>query len=197
MTRTKKISDLRMSGIFGCTIPMNNRFANPVKEAMISSASPANQCRIFRSTSLVSFVPKKHGVANPFKQPFIVSSASPFNSQLPRSPHDSTSPPFDRQLPPLPNYPISPPVGHASFVKFTWDEKDLASEESLRDLYERWMIYHKVSRSGEEKEKRFKVFKDTGFLEVVRRRKSVSKCLRIRRNTFWIITRKGILPIWR
>lgn len=36
----------------------------------------------------------------------------------------------------------------------------MASEESFRDLYERWMRCYKVSRSGEEKERRFKVFKE-------------------------------------
>ncbi|CBI16828.3 hypothetical protein VitviT2T_000582 [Vitis vinifera] len=43
---------------------------------------------------------------------------------------------------------------------FDFDEKDLASEESLWDLYERWRSYHTVSRDLEEKNKRFNVFKE-------------------------------------
>ncbi|XP_022737648.1 vignain-like [Durio zibethinus] len=42
---------------------------------------------------------------------------------------------------------------------FDFHEKDLASEESLWDLYERWRSYHTVSRSLDEKHKRFNVFK--------------------------------------
>ncbi|XAR64468.1 Chymopapain [Bertholletia excelsa] len=39
-------------------------------------------------------------------------------------------------------------------------EKDLASKESLWDLYERWRSHHTVSRSLEEKQKRLNVFKE-------------------------------------
>uniref|UniRef100_A0A2C9VRG1 Vignain n=1 Tax=Manihot esculenta TaxID=3983 RepID=A0A2C9VRG1_MANES len=42
---------------------------------------------------------------------------------------------------------------------FDFNENDLASEESLWDLYERWRSYHTVSRSLNEKHKRFNVFK--------------------------------------
>ncbi|CDP13261.1 unnamed protein product [Coffea canephora] len=38
-------------------------------------------------------------------------------------------------------------------------ERDLASEESLWDLYERWRSHHTVSRDLSEKRKRFNVFK--------------------------------------
>ncbi|KAL3501099.1 hypothetical protein ACH5RR_035548 [Cinchona calisaya] len=38
-------------------------------------------------------------------------------------------------------------------------EKDLAAEESLWDLYERWRSHHTVSRDLSEKQKRFNVFK--------------------------------------
>lgn len=38
-------------------------------------------------------------------------------------------------------------------------EKDLASEESLWDLYERWRSHHTVSRDLSEKQKRFNVYK--------------------------------------
>ncbi|KAL9375438.1 hypothetical protein Peur_032317 [Populus x canadensis] len=39
-------------------------------------------------------------------------------------------------------------------------EKDLESEESLWDLYERWRSHHTVSTSLDEKHKRFNVFKE-------------------------------------
>ncbi|XP_007037812.2 PREDICTED: vignain [Theobroma cacao] len=42
---------------------------------------------------------------------------------------------------------------------FDFHETDLASEESLWDLYERWRSHHTVSRSLDEKHKRFNVFK--------------------------------------
>ncbi|GLU12640.1 hypothetical protein SLE2022_293040 [Rubroshorea leprosula] len=42
---------------------------------------------------------------------------------------------------------------------FDFHNKDLASEESLWDLYERWRSHHTVSRSLDEKHKRFNVFK--------------------------------------
>ncbi|XP_061351273.1 vignain-like [Gastrolobium bilobum] len=42
---------------------------------------------------------------------------------------------------------------------FDFNEVDLASEESLWDLYERWRSHHTVSRSLDDKHKRFNVFK--------------------------------------
>ncbi|XP_031276247.1 vignain [Pistacia vera] len=42
---------------------------------------------------------------------------------------------------------------------FDFHEKELESEESLWDLYERWRSHHTVSRSFDEKNKRFNVFK--------------------------------------
>ena len=42
---------------------------------------------------------------------------------------------------------------------FDFHEKELESEEALWDLYERWRSHHTVSRSLEEKHKRFNVFK--------------------------------------
>lgn len=41
-----------------------------------------------------------------------------------------------------------------------FDEKDLATEESLWNLYERWRSHHTVSRDLDEKDKRFNVFKE-------------------------------------
>jgi KDEL-tailed cysteine endopeptidase len=46
---------------------------------------------------------------------------------------------------------------------FDFHEKDLGSEESLWDLYERWRSHHRVSNSknlADEKHKRFNVFKE-------------------------------------
>ncbi|GAB4860565.1 hypothetical protein Ancab_035726 [Ancistrocladus abbreviatus] len=48
-------------------------------------------------------------------------------------------------------------VGLSKGLDFT--EKDLQSEDSLWDLYERWRSQHTVSRSIEDKHKRFNVFK--------------------------------------
>ncbi|XP_031125274.1 vignain-like [Ipomoea triloba] len=45
----------------------------------------------------------------------------------------------------------------AKSIEFT--EEDLASEERLWDLYERWRSHHTVSRDLDEKQKRFNVFK--------------------------------------
>ncbi|KAK1663453.1 hypothetical protein QYE76_051612 [Lolium multiflorum] len=42
---------------------------------------------------------------------------------------------------------------------FDYDEKDLASEESLWALYERWCSFHKVLRSHDEMRRRFDCFK--------------------------------------
>lgn len=43
---------------------------------------------------------------------------------------------------------------------FDFHENDLASEESLWDLYERWRSHHTISRSLDEMHKRFNVFKE-------------------------------------
>ncbi|XP_050204259.1 vignain-like [Mercurialis annua] len=43
---------------------------------------------------------------------------------------------------------------------FDYKDEDLASEESLRSLYERWRSHHTVSRSLTEKAQRFNVFKE-------------------------------------
>lgn len=45
----------------------------------------------------------------------------------------------------------------AKSIEFT--EEDLASEEGLWDLYERWRSHYTVSRDLDEKQKRFNVFK--------------------------------------
>ncbi|XP_059442479.1 vignain [Corylus avellana] len=43
---------------------------------------------------------------------------------------------------------------------FDFHEKDLGSEESLWDLYERWRSHHTVSSNLDEKHKRFNVFRE-------------------------------------
>lgn len=43
---------------------------------------------------------------------------------------------------------------------FEFDEKELATEESLWQLYERWGKHHTISRNLKEKHKRFSVFKE-------------------------------------
>ncbi|XP_024994553.1 vignain-like [Cynara cardunculus var. scolymus] len=48
-------------------------------------------------------------------------------------------------------------IGVANCIDFT--EKDLATDESLWDLYERWRSHHTVSKDLGEKIKRFNVFK--------------------------------------
>jgi len=44
-------------------------------------------------------------------------------------------------------------------VSLEFSENDLASEDSLWDLYERWRAHHTVSRDLQEKQRRFNVFK--------------------------------------
>ncbi|KAF5801909.1 putative chymopapain protein [Helianthus annuus] len=48
-------------------------------------------------------------------------------------------------------------IGVVNCIDFT--EKDLATDKSLWDLYERWGSQHMVSRAPDEKKKRFNVFK--------------------------------------
>ncbi|KAL2933302.1 KDEL-tailed cysteine endopeptidase CEP1 [Bienertia sinuspersici] len=43
---------------------------------------------------------------------------------------------------------------------FDFNDKDLESEDSLWDLYQRWRSHHTVSRSLDDKHKRFNVFKE-------------------------------------
>ena len=48
----------------------------------------------------------------------------------------------------------------APAIALDFGEKDLASDESLWALYERWRAQHTVSRSLGEKARRFNVFKE-------------------------------------
>lgn len=42
---------------------------------------------------------------------------------------------------------------------FEYDDRELESEESLWEMYERWRGYHTLSTNLDEKNKRFNVFK--------------------------------------
>ncbi|KAF8399697.1 hypothetical protein HHK36_015567 [Tetracentron sinense] len=50
--------------------------------------------------------------------------------------------------------------GKGACKKFDFDEKDLSSDDSLWDLYERWISHYSISRDLNEKQKRFNVFKE-------------------------------------
>lgn len=57
-------------------------------------------------------------------------------------------------------FSISAMVLASSVQGFEYHERDLESDDTLRDLYERWSTdHHTVSRSIVEKHKRFNVFK--------------------------------------
>ncbi|XP_023756136.1 vignain [Lactuca sativa] len=46
---------------------------------------------------------------------------------------------------------------------FDFHEKELETEDSLWDMYERWRSHHKVAASHQEKQRRFNVFKANAF----------------------------------
>lgn len=50
-------------------------------------------------------------------------------------------------------------LGAIAVESFEFHEHDLESEERLWDLYEKWHAHHTVSRSPDEKQIRFNVFK--------------------------------------
>lgn len=56
-----------------------------------------------------------------------------------------------------------------------FDDKDLASEDSLWNLYEKWRSHHAVARDLGDKHKRFNVFKEnTKFIHEFNKKKDVS-----------------------
>ncbi|KAF5746529.1 hypothetical protein HS088_TW06G00700 [Tripterygium wilfordii] len=65
---------------------------------------------------------------------------------------------------------------------FDYHEKDLASEESLWSLYERWRSHHTVSRSLSEKQKRFNVFKEN--LKHIHKVNQMDKPYKLSLNSF-------------
>jgi len=69
---------------------------------------------------------------------------------------------------------------------FDFHEKDLESEESLWDLYERWRSHHTVSRSLDDKHKRFNVFKEN--VKHVHKVNSMDKPYKLKLNKFADLT---------
>ncbi|KAM2085002.1 hypothetical protein ACFX1R_022745 [Malus domestica] len=65
---------------------------------------------------------------------------------------------------------------------FEYQEKDLASEDSLWDLYERWRSHHKISHDLGEKQKRFNVFKEN--VKHVHKVNQMSKPYKLKLNKF-------------
>lgn len=67
---------------------------------------------------------------------------------------------------------------------FDYHERDLASEESLWDLYERWRSHHAISGHDdvEEKQKRFNVFKEN--LKHVHKVNKMGKPYKLELNKF-------------
>ncbi|KAL8154200.1 hypothetical protein V2J09_011960 [Rumex salicifolius] len=67
-----------------------------------------------------------------------------------------------------------------------FNESDLGSDESLWDLYERWRAHHTVSRSLDEKHKRFNVFK--GNVKHIHEVNKMDKPYKLRLNKFADLT---------
>ncbi|KAL3835629.1 hypothetical protein ACJIZ3_010365 [Penstemon smallii] len=68
----------------------------------------------------------------------------------------------------------------AKGIEFT--EKDLASDESLWDLYEKWRSHHTISRDLTEKQKRFNVFKAN--VHHIHKVNQMDKPYKLKLNTF-------------
>ncbi|GAB4829277.1 hypothetical protein Ancab_018945 [Ancistrocladus abbreviatus] len=75
-------------------------------------------------------------------------------------------------------------LGVAKSIEF--DEDDLASEESLWDLYERWTTNHSISRHPKEKKERFNVFKAN--VHHIHRVNKMGKPYKLRLNRFGDMT---------
>jgi KDEL-tailed cysteine endopeptidase len=65
---------------------------------------------------------------------------------------------------------------------FDFQEEDLASEERLWDLYERWRSHHTVSQDLQEKHKRFNVFKEN--VKHVHKVNNMNKPYKLKLNKF-------------
>ncbi|KAG6516893.1 thiol protease SEN102-like [Zingiber officinale] len=71
-------------------------------------------------------------------------------------------------------------VAVATAEAIPFEEKDLASEESIWDLYERWRSHHTVARDLDEKRRRFNVFKENvRFIHEFNQRKEAPYKLRL------------------
>ncbi|KAF5743709.1 vignain [Tripterygium wilfordii] len=69
---------------------------------------------------------------------------------------------------------------------FDFHEKELESDDSLWDLYERWRSHHTVSRSIVEKHERFNVFKEN--VKHVHRTNKMDKPYKLKLNKFADLT---------
>lgn len=67
-------------------------------------------------------------------------------------------------------------------------DKDLASEENLWDLYERWRSHHTVARDLEDKERRFNVFKEN--VKYIHEINKMEKPYKLKLNKFGDMTRE-------
>lgn len=65
---------------------------------------------------------------------------------------------------------------------FEFQEKDLASEESLWDLYERWRSHHTTSHDLQEKQTRFNIFKEN--VKHVHKVNQMSRPYKLKLNKF-------------
>ncbi|XP_065875948.1 vignain-like [Euphorbia lathyris] len=74
---------------------------------------------------------------------------------------------------------------------FDYQEEDLASEERLWNLYERWRSHHTVSRSLTEKKQRFNVFKEN--LKHVHKENQKDKLYKLKLNKFADMTNHEFL----
>lgn len=78
-------------------------------------------------------------------------------------------------------------LAFAAAESFPFTEKDLASEESLWELYERWRSHHTVSRDLDEKHKRFNVFKEN--VKFIHEFNKKDKPYKLRLNKFGDMTK--------
>ncbi|GAB4860547.1 hypothetical protein Ancab_035708 [Ancistrocladus abbreviatus] len=69
---------------------------------------------------------------------------------------------------------------------FDFSDKDIESDESLWDLYERWRSHHTVSRDLEDKNKRFNVFKEN--VKHISKVNKMNKSYKLKINSFADLT---------
>ncbi|OMO81544.1 hypothetical protein COLO4_23525 [Corchorus olitorius] len=76
---------------------------------------------------------------------------------------------------------------------FDYHESDLASEESMWDLYERWRSHHRVAHEPKEKQRRFNVFKEN--LKLVHKVNQMDKPYKLKLNKFADMTHHEFMSI--
>ncbi|XVF02611.1 hypothetical protein REPUB_Repub04eG0189900 [Reevesia pubescens] len=74
---------------------------------------------------------------------------------------------------------------------FDYHESDMASEESLWDLYERWRSHHTISRDLKEKQKRFNVFKEN--LKHIHKVNQMDKPYKLKLNKYADMTNREFM----